>query len=70
MNGTGVIHSGALGGSDSDWHIVGVGDFNGDGRADILWRHTSGFVSQWLVDGTTIIGAGSPGAATSDWQIP
>src|SRR3546814_5004037 len=24
-----------------DWKIAGVGDFNGDAKADILWRSTS-----------------------------
>ena len=33
----------------ADWHIVGTGDFNGDGRTDILWR--SGTVTvDWLAD--------------------
>jgi hypothetical protein len=26
--------------SDSSWQIGGVGDFNGDARADILWRNS------------------------------
>jgi hypothetical protein len=26
----------------SDWHVAGVGDFKGDGRADILWRNDNG----------------------------
>jgi hypothetical protein len=31
-----------------DWQIWGTGDFNGDGKHDILWRHTSGGVRDWL----------------------
>jgi YD repeat-containing protein len=30
------------------WHVAGAGDFNGDGRTDILWRHDSGAVTNWL----------------------
>ena len=32
----------------NDWHIAGTGDFNGDGRVDILWRHDDGTVRDWL----------------------
>jgi len=49
--------------------IVGVGDVNGDGKADILWRHTSGSLYEWLLNGTSTIGTGSPGGAGIDWQI-
>ena len=31
-----------------DWQIAGIGDFNGDGRDDVLWRNTDGFVTNWL----------------------
>lgn len=31
-----------------NWHVVGVGDFNGDGRSDILWRSDSGEITDWL----------------------
>jgi hypothetical protein len=44
-------------------------DFNGDGRADILWRHASGALYIWFLDGTSIIGAGLLGGATNDWVI-
>ena len=30
------------------WSVAGTGDFNGDGRDDVLWRHTSGIVTNWL----------------------
>ena len=30
------------------WMIAGVGDFDADGRADILWRDVSGAVAIWL----------------------
>ena len=32
----------------TDWQIVGTGDFNGDGRDDIVWRSSNGTVTNWL----------------------
>ena len=33
---------------DNGWTVQGTGDFNGDGRDDILWRNTAGDVTSWL----------------------
>src|SRR6476646_4834826 len=30
------------------WQIAGTGDFNGDGRVDIMWRASDGTVTDWL----------------------
>ena len=46
------------------------GDFNGDGKADILWRDSAtGRVSIWFIDGITKIGGGSPGKKDLNWVI-
>src|SRR5215831_9689330 len=35
-----------------EWQVVGVGDFNGDGHADVLWFDAStGVLGAWLLDG-------------------
>ena len=34
--------------ADSSWQIAGVGDFNGDGRDDLIWRNSDGTVTEWL----------------------
>ena len=40
----------------TDWHTVGTGDYNGDGRADILWQNLNGTIREWLgqADGTFV----------------
>ncbi|WP_016950397.1 Calx-beta domain-containing protein [Anabaena sp. PCC 7108] len=39
---------------DNNWHIVGSGDFNLDGNADILWRnYATGQNVIWKMSGTT-----------------
>jgi hypothetical protein len=32
----------------SAWSVASVGDLNGDGSDDILWRHSSGMITDWL----------------------
>jgi hypothetical protein len=46
-----------------------VYDLNGDGKADILWRHTSGSIAAWLLDGTSVVSTGSPGGVAADWTV-
>jgi subtilisin-like proprotein convertase family protein len=42
---------------DVDWQMAGTGDFNGDARPDILWRHqVSGENVAWFMNGTTLTG--------------
>jgi len=38
----------SFGNPGTAWHVVGTGDFNGDGLSDILWRHDSGMTLNWL----------------------
>ena len=60
---------------DASWGIIGVGDFNGDGNADLLWRNTNGTVSEWLMHGSTVIDSSaltSNGVGVSvagNWQV-
>lgn len=57
MNGTtrtGVLGTTPAAVPDLNWTIAGTGDFDGDGKADIVWRHAvSGKNVAWLMDGTT-----------------
>jgi limonene-1,2-epoxide hydrolase len=39
---------------NSTWNVAGVGDFNGDGDADILWRQSTGTLVDWSMNGSSI----------------
>jgi RTX calcium-binding nonapeptide repeat (4 copies)/FG-GAP-like repeat/Bacterial pre-peptidase C-terminal domain len=61
--------SGFIGSMDNNWSIQGVGDFNGDDRDDILWRHTDGTVREWQLNGTTISGQGHVGQPSNGFSV-
>ncbi|HXG70654.1 MAG TPA: FG-GAP-like repeat-containing protein [Gemmatimonadaceae bacterium] len=39
----------------TDWKIVGAGDFNGDRQRDLVWQHSTGWLSVWLMNGVTLL---------------
>jgi FG-GAP repeat len=41
-------------GVDAKWSIAAVRDFDGDGKADVLWRHMSGASAMLLMNGLSI----------------
>jgi hypothetical protein len=54
MNGTTPFSEVLVGSNPGpSWHIIGTGDYNGDGKSDILWQNTNGQASIWLMNGTT-----------------
>ena len=59
--------------ADTNWKIVGTGDFNNDGQQDLLWHHqTQGWVSVWFMDGTRMIAGVSLNpdrVADTNWKV-
>jgi probable HAF family extracellular repeat protein len=81
MNGNAVSASSAITSQgnavapDASWSIAGVGDFNGDGHADLLWRQNTGAVAIWLMNGSSIGSSaaityqGNAVAPDSSWSV-
>jgi hypothetical protein len=44
-------------------------DFDGDGRSDILWRHTGGNIAMWGINGATITANATLGAVPTTWSV-
>ena len=56
----------------TNWQIAGVGDYNGDGRDDVLWRHANGDVTNWLGQANGSFAgnlANSYNAVSNNWHI-
>ena len=56
---------------DLNWKVAAVADFDGDGDADILWRHAlNGKLWMYIMDGTTIQSSVYVGTESdTNWQI-
>ncbi|MGJ4727971.1 reprolysin-like metallopeptidase [Luteimonas sp. SDU101] len=54
LNGTTVSRSYLVGGVGPGYRVVATGDFNGDGRVDLVWSHpTNRDLFMWQGNGTT-----------------
>ena len=57
MNGPTIAGAGSISparGSDVNWRLVGLGDFDGDGKPDLVWRNQgTGADEIWLMNGLT-----------------
>jgi hypothetical protein len=73
LNGTAQVQSEALlaGKVDVNWKVVGISDFNKDGKPDLLWRNqTTGDNEVWFMDGTTKTGSSLiDNEADTTWEI-
>jgi probable HAF family extracellular repeat protein len=60
---------------DATWKIVEVGDFNGDGNSDILWRNDNGSMAEWLMNGSQVTASVTPAsqgnavAPDASWSV-
>ena len=58
------------GATSTDWKIQGVGDLDGNGTADVMWRNTkSGVVAAWLLSGSSIVSSPFFKGVPADWEL-
>ena len=59
-----------LGTVATSWNIVGSGDFNADGKPDILWENSStGQHVILFMDGTSPVGSAVLATLPTSWKI-
>jgi uncharacterized repeat protein (TIGR01451 family) len=54
----------------SAWKVIASGDFNSDGKADLVLQNSStGDVAEYLMNGTAITSAGLVGSPGTSWKV-
>ena len=53
----------------TDWSISKVGDYDGDGKGDLLWHQTGGTVAIWMMDGVLLKSGVNVTTIPADWFV-
>jgi hypothetical protein len=69
MNGAQPVQTSGVGMAPNTWSVAETGDYNGDGKSDILWRDTSGNVATWFMNGLQITQSAGVGNVPIAWSI-
>jgi uncharacterized protein YkwD len=65
---TGMTGSyGSVGTPGASWVFKAAGDFDGDGRADLLFENAAGTYMTWLMDGTTVASTATFAGPGAGW---
>lgn len=68
MNG-GSYTPAAIGNLPLNWSVASVGDYDGDGRGDILLRSSSNDIGLWFMNGATVTSAPALGNVGPSWLV-
>ncbi len=74
MNGTSLV-AGALldprSPGDRNWRVSAIGDFDRDGKDDLLFQHTDGTLAVWYLDGLKLRSGAllNPGNPGEGWRV-
>jgi len=60
---------GDLGNPGTFYSLVAAGDFNGNGKSDLLFRGRDGGLASWQIVGTAITGGGNIGNPGAAWSL-
>jgi serralysin len=69
MNDGQVTSTNVISTSPANWQIAATGDYNGDGKSDILWRSDSGTVVSWDMNDAQVTSTNVISTIPTDWHI-
>ena len=75
MDGAQIVSNQSVATPGNDWHVQDVGDYNGDGRSDVLWRNDSGQVvglgdeRRQIVSNHEVLSQGQPAKIGLEWTV-